>query len=141
MILIATFVLLCQLSLGEDGSPSGSTAAADAAPGIDGEWTCTRSELGGRETEEVLFHKIIISGKLGVEVLPNGKAIERTINTGVTPDGYGTIDILGANEVVRKGIFRITGKTLELCIGSPRPTDFSTKPGDRRELYHLSRAK
>ena len=42
-----------------------------------------------------------------------------------------------------KAIYRLKGNILTYCVGAPdepRPTEFSTQPGDRRTLVVLKRA-
>jgi len=86
----------------------------------------------GDEATTTMGERIILKAKITLDPLQKPKTINYQMTDGVTK---------GKTQL---GIYELDGDTFKSCFsapGDPRPTDFTTKPGDRRTLTQWKREK
>jgi uncharacterized protein (TIGR03067 family) len=117
--------------------PKATEAGKSKAATLDGAWQITYLTLAGVEIpiddlEKGVRDKQITFafGSIKVELSEEGRQLEvpYSVDEEVSPNA---IDVTGEEKEVRKGIFRLNGDDLELCIAPDaklkRPDDFDTK--------------
>ena len=133
-----------------------STAAVELEPasgeedltGLQGEWAMVAGQMGG----ESLLEPFVATGRQfvrGNEVTVSfgGQVFLEarfTLDPSAEPKSMDFTPTSGANKgKALSGIYALSGDFLRVCYsppGAPRPTEFSTNPGDNRTLGEWKRA-
>ena len=114
--------------------------AQDAATEIEGEWAMTSAVFNGQPLDPMMvkFCKRVTRGNV-TTVLAGPQIMLKaqfTLDPSKNPNAIDYKNLHGGNKGKSQlGIFEHRGKELKICVsapGNPRPTDFSSKPGDGR---------
>ncbi len=136
-LLIGLTVFVISRALAEDSE----TVKNDRAE-LQGQWSMVSSSADGQPMPESLRQQmkrvckgdevittmsgqVYFKAKTTIDALPKPKTIDYQMTEGVTQ---------GKTQL---GIYELAGDTFKACFsapGDPRPTDFTTKPGDRKTL-------
>jgi uncharacterized protein (TIGR03067 family) len=133
--------------------PAASAASTPDPANLDGAWEVTFAQLGANEVpvedlrrgirDNQLFFEF---GNLKFELALEGRNVEVPFTLETEKEPF-AIDIKDENsDAMRKGIFRIKGDELELCIAldtkMKRPVDFAIEEGETLVIYmKLQRVK
>jgi uncharacterized protein (TIGR03067 family) len=86
----------------------------------------------GDETTTTMGERVFLKAKITIDPSKKPKSIDYQMTDGATK---------GKTQL---GIYEVDGDTFKACFsapGDPRPTDFTTKPGDRRTSSTWKRQK
>ena len=121
-----------------------------AQPNLQGAWIATKAENEGKAAEDVVGHRLVITGN-GFQIRPgNGKLLyggSVRMDPSAKP---AAIDFTHNERILKgkawKGIYALDGDTLTICDNAPnmkksRPTAFQAKRGSGYVLITFKRAK
>jgi uncharacterized protein (TIGR03067 family) len=120
--------------------------AKDDQKAIQGTWTAVSVEQGGEKQPEDKVKDARITFEAGGKAsLKHGdKEKQLTYELDATKDPK-QITVKGEDGKTQRGIYKIDGDTLTICMGeedsNERPTEFSTKAGSKAHLVVLKREK
>jgi uncharacterized protein (TIGR03067 family) len=123
---------------------------SDDAKRLQGTWTATQSERDGKPAEDVLGHRLSVTGNRFQIRSKDGKALYAgtfRVDAGAKP---AAIDFAHTEGDLKgqawKGIYALDGDTLKICDNAPnmekaRPTALEAKSGSGHVLVTFKRAK
>jgi uncharacterized protein (TIGR03067 family) len=140
----------CWLILGTWLLPAVAQTAEDAKKKLQGTWTATQAERDGKVADDVVGHRLSLTGnRFQIEAQDGKRLYAGTVR--VDPSAKpATVDFEhteGAlNGKAWKGIYALDGDTLTVCDNAPnlskgRPAAFEAKSGSEYVLITFKRAK
>lgn len=128
----------CLLMLATGLVSAFAQAAEDAHKGLQGTWTATHAERNGKSADDVVGHRLSVTGNRFQIQSKDGKLLfagTLRVDPGAKP---ATIDFAHAHGALKgkvwKGIYALDGETLTVCDNAPnlskgRPATFEAKSG------------
>jgi uncharacterized protein (TIGR03067 family) len=141
--------VMCALIFGTALLPAFAQPTDDAKR-LQGTWTATQAERDGKPAEDVLGHRLSVTGGRFQIRSRDGKALHAgtfRLNASAKP---ATIDFAHAEGDLKgkawKGIYALDGDTLKICDNAPnmekaRPTALEAKSGSGYVLVTFTRVK
>lgn len=141
---------VCWLILGALLTGAVAQPAEDAQKKLRGAWTATRAERGGTAADDVVGHRLSLTGARFQIRTKAGKVLYAgtfRVDAGAQP---ATIDFQHTKGAFKgkdwKGIYTLDGDTLTVCDNAPdptkgRPAAFEAKAGSGHVLITFTRAK
>lgn len=142
------FVVMVTLAL-PTAALGGVPAAKATEPPLEGAWALAIAEQDNKEDTDALTraYRVLIRGNIwaarsvGTEDEAKVPCLNFKLDAGKTPK---EIDLLATKPggEASLGIYSLDGDTLKICFAraaAARPTEFRTKPGDKRHLLTFKR--
>jgi uncharacterized protein (TIGR03067 family) len=141
---------MCWLILGTGVAPAFGIPAEEAQKELQGTWTATKAERDGKAAEDVVGHRLSLTGNRFQLRSKDGKPLyEGTfrVDPSTNPAAIDFEHTEGALKgKVWKGIYALDGDTLTTCDNGPnldkgRPAAFEAAPGSGHIVITFKRAK
>jgi uncharacterized protein (TIGR03067 family) len=141
---------MCWLILGTGLLPAFAERAEKAQQKPQGTWTATKAERDGKSADDVVGHRLSITGNRFQIRSRDGKPLYAgtvRLDPGAKPAAFDFEHTEGALKgKVWKGIYALDGDTLTTCdnapnLGKVRPAAFEAKSGSGYVLITFKRAK
>jgi uncharacterized protein (TIGR03067 family) len=141
--------VMCSLVLGTALVPA-FAQPSDEAKKLQGTWTATRAERDGKADEDVIGHRLSVTGNRFQIRSKDGKSLYSgtvRVDPGAKP---ATIDFAHTDGTLKgkawKGVYALAGDTLTVCDNAPdldkgRPTALEAKSGSGYVLITFKRAR
>src|SRR5215471_16255995 len=145
-----TWVVCGWLILGSGLAPAFAQPAELVAKGLQGIWTATQVEQDGKATEDVIGHRLSLTGNRFQIRSRDGQSLYAgtfRVNPSAKPAAIDFAHTEGAlNGKVWKGIYALNGDTLTICDNAPdldkdRPATLEANSGSGYVLITFKRAK
>ena len=119
------------------------------AKALEGEWSVTRAEQGGKQMPDEDVKKMKVTIKAGMMTIDTGtrqESVTMSIDATTKPKGIDLRRVKGGNEQVDHGIYELDGDELKICWGEEktadrRPEEFKTTKDLGGRLLILKRTK
>jgi uncharacterized protein (TIGR03067 family) len=141
---------MCWLFLVTGLVPALAQPAEEPDPRLQGTWTATRAERDGKTADDVVGHRLSVTGKrFEIRSKEGQRLYAGTIRVDPTAKPA-AIDFQHAEGALKgkewKGIYALDGDTLSICDNAPnldrgRPTAFTARSGSGYVLVTFRRAR
>jgi uncharacterized protein (TIGR03067 family) len=141
---------MCWLILGTGLGPAFAQQAEEAQKQLQGTWTTAKAERDGKPAEDVVGHRLAVTGDRFEIRSKDGKLLYAgtfRLDPSAKPAAFDFKHTEGSLKgTVWKGIYALDGDTLTTCDNGPnpdkgRPTAFEAKSGSGYILITFRRAK
>src|SRR5262245_62790282 len=141
---------MCWLILGTGLAPAFAQLAEEAQQKLQGTWTATKAERDGKAADDVVGHRLSITGNRFQIRSRDGKPLYAgtfRLDPGAKPAAFDFEHTEGTLKgKAWKGIYALDGDTLTTCdnapnLDKPRPAAFEAKSGSGYVLITFKRAQ